>query len=109
MRRMTKEDLMGYVKGMYLTVGMLKEFIEKHNLPDNAIVVTQRVSDAYFEGGHDISGMRSADGILPEGSRSSEWGVYCKDTHEGEEQYYPLWCCVKYKDEDDVLFLDVHY
>ena len=108
MKRMTKEELMGYVPGMHLTVGDLKAFIEKHDLPDDAIVVTQRVYDAYFEGGHDISGMRSAEGILPKGSRSSEWGVYCKDTEEGEEQYYPLWCCVKYSKETDILFLDVH-
>jgi len=24
-------------------------------------------------------------------------------------QYIPAWCCVKYNDEDDILFIDIHY
>ena len=85
MNELTKEDLIRFRDNNHLTVGDLKRMIEKHNLPDNAIVLVERVEDKYFEGGCDISGMSSANGILPEGSRSSEWGVYLVD---GENHYY---------------------
>ena len=28
---------------------------------------------------------------------------------ESMDQYTPAWCPVKYNDEDDVLFIDLHY
>ena len=84
MKELTKEDLISFRDHNHLTVGDLKCMIEKYNLPDDAIVLVERVEDKYFEGGCDISGMSSANGILPEGSRSSEWGVYLVD---GENFY----------------------
>lgn len=33
----------------FLTVGGLKKFLNKHNLPDTAKVVVQRVEDVYYE------------------------------------------------------------
>lgn len=98
-KEITKEELDGYEH--YLTVGKLKEFISKNNLPDNAKVLIQRVEDVYFE--------------------KHNWGVYLKEgdsvfkDDNGDidksslEQYHPAWCCAKYKDEADVLFLDLHY
>ena len=112
MKELTKRELKGFKENYYLTVGQIKEFIEKHNIPDDALVLTQRVEDEYFEGGIDISGMRGADsetGIWPEGSRSGEWGVYLKESDQGEQQYSPAWCCVKYRDEEDLLFINLHY
>ena len=100
-----------YVGHGYLTVGGIKNFIEKHQLPDDAPVVAQRVEDCYFEG-VDISGMRGADiggGIYPEGSRAEGWKIYSKKSDIGETEYIPVWCCVKYRDEDNVLFLNLHY
>jgi len=100
LKEITKEQLTnGY--DQYLTVGGLKEFLNKHNLPVSAKVVVQRIEDVYYE--------------------KHNWGVYLK---EGEhtfkddngnivkssmEQYHPAWCCVKYNDEDNVLFIDLHY
>lgn len=83
MRELTKEELLKYRKGGYLTVGKLKEIIAKYDYPDDAIIVVERVEDKYYEGGVDISGcggcLESPDGIYPPGSRSGEWGVYLKD------------------------------
>ena len=85
----------------YLTVGDLKKFLNKHNLPESAKVLVQRVEDVYYE--------------------KHSWGVYLKKgmhtfkDDEGNivkssmETYHPAWCCVKYNDEDDVLFIDLHY
>ena len=42
------EDLSGYKD--YLTVGKLRKFLEEHSeLPDDALVLTQRVEDKYYE------------------------------------------------------------
>lgn len=67
----------------FLTVGRLKKFIEEHNLTDDAKVLIQRVEDVYLkeEGEH-----------LP--------GVF--------SQYRPAWSAVKYKDEQNILFIDLH-
>ena len=99
-KEITKEELINRYQ-YYLTVSRLKEFLNEHNLPDNAKVVIQRVQDVYYE--------------------KHNWGVYLKEgehtfkdeegniVKESLEQYHPAWCCVKYKDEDDVLFIDLHY
>lgn len=85
----------------HLTVGDLKKFLNKHNLPDNAVVLIQRVEDIYYE--------------------KHQWGVYLKEGEytikdtEGKiekdslTQYTPAWCCVNYKDENELLFIDLHY
>jgi hypothetical protein len=75
MNTFTKEDLL---KTTHLTVGRLKEFIEKNNVPDDAIVMIERVEDAYYEG-FDISGMMGVDGIYPPGSKAEGWRVYLKE------------------------------
>lgn len=73
----------------HLNVGDLKKFIEQNNLPDDAKVLVQRVEDFYYE--------------------QNNWGVYLKDSSEGVQQYHPVFSCVKYEDEDDILMLDLHY
>lgn len=84
LKEITKEELINSYDH-YLTVGRLKEFLNKHNLPDTAKVVVQRVEDVYYE--------------------KHNWGVYLKEM----EQYHPAWCCVKSSGEDDVLFINLHY
>ena len=122
----TKEELKSkYLHG--LRVKDLLEFIKEHNLPEDARVMIQRVEDTYFENNH--------WGVyLKEGEESyycREWNKNIKnkewieehpdikqenlkeftenDIRESMEQYHPAWCCVKYKDEDDLLFIDLHY
>lgn len=86
--KMPKEELVnGYQH--FLTVGKLKEFLAEHDLPDNAKVVIERIEDAYYE--------------------NNNWSVYEKDTDMGKAQYTPAWCAVRYQDDKDLLFIDLHY
>ena len=99
-KEITKEHLLDGYK-QYLTVGELKEFLYKNNIPNDSKVLIQRVEDIYYE--------------------KHGWGTYFKegehtfvDNHgdtvkESLEQYHPAWSCVKYKDDTDVLFIDLHY
>jgi predicted DNA-binding protein (MmcQ/YjbR family) len=147
MNKLTKEQLKSYTG---LRVKDLKKFIEKNNVPDDALVLIERVEDKYYEE-IDISGINSVNGVLPENSKTNGWGVYLKeaesyydsllhnkriregyyfnkeefpDLKEGsgffnelseeelektKTQYHPAWSCVKYIDEDDLLFINLHY
>lgn len=88
-KHITKEELKGKYKD-FLTVGDLKKFLEKNNLPDDAPVLAQRVEDRYFE--------------------KCDWSVYPKnDEHEGISEYHPVWGGVFYREDADILFLDMHY
>jgi hypothetical protein len=90
LRNLSQKELKSYTDQGYLTVGNLKQFITKNNLSDEAPVLTQRVHDFYFE--------------------NNNWGVYPKvqDNEDYPEEYIPIWCPVKYPDEEG-LFLDCHY
>lgn len=101
----TKEEVLNGAPG--LTVGELLKFIKEHDIPDNAPVLVQRVEDMYYEG-VDISGMRGSEGILPLGTKSAGWRVYPK-MQEWEAQYTPAWCCAYYKEDKEILFIDLHY
>ena len=97
-----KEELIepeGFIH--YLTVGELKKFLEETNLPDNSPVLIQRVEDFYYE--------------------KWGWGVYMKENEnsfsnekgeivkESLTQYHPAFSCAFYKDEDNILFINLHY
>ena len=56
---LTKDELLSYRNSHYLTVGRLLEFIKDNNIPEDAIVVSQRIEDIYFQTHH--------------------WGVYTKE------------------------------
>lgn len=104
---MTKERLKEHTtKYHYITVGELKKFIEKHNIPDDAPVVVQRVEDFYFE-------ENNWDVYLKDGEETHQLKIENNSTYEEIEgsmaQYIPIWCCVRYKDDSDVLFLTPHY
>lgn len=88
-RKIKKEDLSDYKH--YLTVGDLRAFLEFNDLPDSAHVMIQRVEDMYYE--------------------QHGWAVYeKKDLYPGDySQYHPAWCCARYKDDTDLLFIDLHY
>jgi len=101
LREITRNELINTSYSYRLTVGKLKEFLNTCNLPDNAPVLIQRVEDVYYD--------------------DNNWGVYFKEneyteyTEAGEvlkdtlAQYHPAHSCVKYKDEGDILFIDLHY
>lgn len=129
LRELSKEELKKYADGHYLTVGRLKEFLNEHRLPDDAIVVVQRVEDVYYEKHHWGSYLKRGEHTF----NAEQWN---KDIESGKfldkeqypkmkeenlipytedeikktmEQYHPVWCCVRYEDDKDILFLDLHY
>ena len=97
MKKLSKEEIQNYEHT--LTVGKLKEFIEEYNLPDDAKVLIQRVEDKYYESGWGVHLKAGYDAYKNDG------GEYVE---ESLDQYHPAWSCVKYED-DDLLFIDLHY
>lgn len=85
----------------YVTVGRLKQHIVMFNIPDTAKIMIERVEDRYYN--------------------HNNWGVYFKrGDHTIKDQYgniipstltqyTPAWSCVKYSDDNDLLFIDLHY
>ena len=126
----TKEELntSGWLKTA-LTVGKLKAFLNENNLPDDALVMVQRIEDKYFE--------NNKWGVyLKHGEHSNRLSEHNKDIENGKyldksnfpditpehlvpftqeqikdamEQYHPAFSCVKYHDEENLLFIDSHY
>jgi hypothetical protein len=74
----------------YLTVGKLKEYLEDY--PDDALVVSQRVEDVYYEK-HGWETLKRPNPIY--------------EGHENE--YTAVWSPVLYKEDKDVFYLDLHY
>lgn len=98
-----------------LTVGDLLDFIEKHNLSRDAVVLTQRIEDQYFDG-CDISGCGGytnpdgSYGTYPEGSKATGWPVEtfpCLDIEGSTTQYFQAWCCVNRDSKN--LYIENHY
>ena len=125
-----KEDLLKYKKNGYLTVGGLLEFIKENEIPNDAIVVTQRIEDIYYEQhgwkvykkeGEHSHYMKTFNRKVDEGfyddkeqypdiTEEDKKKFTEEDIEASMEQYHPVWCPVLYKDDkDDILFLDLHY
>ena len=104
-RDLTKEEIM---QGHNMNVGQLKKFLAECRLPDDAKILVQRVEDVYFN--------------------ENNWGVYRKEGEEtawlkklknipvteetiksSMEQYHPAWWAGTYKDDNDFLYIDLHY
>jgi len=130
----TKEEILEYpTKYMYCTVGDLKKHIEKHNIPDDAPVVVQRVEDVYYDkhgwktylkkGEHYWNTVHFNENMAEEilrRERGEEPHYSMEDPskfinsdpdflEQMMEQYSPVWCAVYYKDDENILFLDLHY
>ena len=127
-RILSKEDLLGYNHN--LTVGDLKKFIEEQGIPDDAKVMIQRVEDKYFENNdwgvylkegywyHTASelnenmkaeALRRELGMEPEYSITNPLSQVVEIDDTLKEQYHPAWGCVRYGDDTDLLFIDLHY
>jgi hypothetical protein len=125
----SRDELIGGYKH-HLTVGDLKEFLEKNNLPDDAKVMIQRVEDVYFEKNnwgvylkegywyHSIKEMnenmlaeakRIEEGLEPEYDMEDPLSKVIDLDDELKDQYHPAWSCVRYNDDQDLLFIDLHY
>lgn len=121
----------------YCTVGDLKKFLEKHNLPDDAKILLQRVEDKYFEASKIHPQSSAWESIKKEGlfyyqaverNKKIESGEFndkeqyplldeekIKEIYMSEEelellkeQFVVAWCPVKY-DNDDNLYFHAHY
>lgn len=123
----TKEGLKKYTH--HLTVGLLLEFIKKYNVPEDALILTQRIEDFYFENNHwdvylkegyQCHSMREFNNKIDSGlfddseqypgmteDLKKKWSD--DDIKSAMEQYHPVWSPVYYKDDKDILFLDIHY
>ncbi len=125
----TKEELIHLCQSHSLTVGDLKKFLAENDLPDNAPVVIQRIEDVYYEK-HGWGVYKKEDEHTEFSRRHNEKiknGTYLdkvkypnitewhltphteEQIREGMAQYHPAWSCVRYKDDTDILFIDLHY
>ena len=127
-KELTKEEIVDKYKS-YLTVGDLKKHLEKYNIPDDAKVLVQRVEDIYYENNNWSSYYK----IGEQARHALQWnediksGKYLnkekypsmkeenlipnteKEIKENMDQYHPVWSCVRYQNDHDLLFLDLHY
>lgn len=100
-----------------MTVGWLKKFIEENNIPDESLILVERVTDSYYQKGKgwwENSVFKENDMYLD----MKEYKETCYNMQEvnmtDEElesfktQYHSIWCPVKYKDDNN-LYLDLHY
>jgi hypothetical protein len=104
-KKITKEKIKQQEWGN-LTVGELKKFIEKHNVGDDVIIMIERVHDVYYE-------KHGWDVYLKPPWFFREEEVKDKTDEERDgymNQYHPAFGCTQYKDdEEDFLFIDLHY
>lgn len=116
-REMSREDL--FKLSDFLTVGKFKKFIDKFNVPDSAPVVIERIYDKYYTTHGWSALLKDSEHTLffRDRNREIESGED-KDTHFymseqslklTQHQYHPAFCCVHYKDDSDILFIDLHY
>jgi hypothetical protein len=101
MQELLNSDLDKYIRAGFMTVADLQSFIAKHNIPATSPVLIQRVEDVYYE--------------------KNNWRVYRKVgehtfkdkdgsiNEDSLEQYTPAWSCVHYNDDQNILFIDLHY
>lgn len=116
---MDKKELQSYREVHYLTWGQLKAFAEKNKIPDDAIVVTERVEDKYYDffgwsvycKENDCSKKAARHNYLVEtGKWKGKGQIFtAAELLSFKTQYHPVWSPVYYKEDPEILFLDLHY
>jgi hypothetical protein len=109
------------------SIGELKTFINKHNLPDDGNILIQRVEDFYYDMNHwgvvlkegeAYNYAKTINAQLENGDfeNKEEWPKHPGFEHMSEEnlkslmeQYHPAWCPVKYNEDNKNLYIDLHY
>jgi hypothetical protein len=119
MNEMDKKRLLSFRKQNFLTWGKLKELAAKHNVPDDALIVAERVEDYYFDKGdwevyckdNEMSlDAEKYNKKIKRKKRKDEDDLYTeKDIQDLKSQYHPIWSPVFYQEDPEVLFLDLHY
>ena len=100
----------------HCTIGDLKKFIEKNNLPDDSKVVVQRIEDFYFKEHHWKTINKENESfhnglLLNENIESGELNapeLSLEDLEDLKTKYIVVWCPVKYENDNN-LYLDCHY
>jgi len=112
-----------------LTIGDLKKFISNKNFSDDTIVVVQRVEDLYYNN----HGWKTYRKYGESANNLMQWnedvlsGKY-KDKRKypnvdpedltivpqdeidfARDQYTAAHCCVYYKEDPEILFINLHY
>lgn len=128
MGTMTREEL--FKRNHHFTVKDLKKFLaDNPELSDDAVIVVERVEDVYFEkhgwstyqvkGYHwhhhnkwneDIDSGKYLDkDQYP--NMKEEHLIKCteEDLERSKDQYAPIWCLSKFKDDHEILFINMHY
>ena len=127
-KELTLESLKSYTEDShYMTVGQLKDFINRNNIPDDSPVLIERVEDSYYDkdNGWEVYYKRGFQSELTirEINRHNECvdNDACPQITERipelteEElkyfanQYHPAFSCVLYTNETDKLFINLHY
>ena len=117
-KKISKEELLKYKD--HLTVGKLKDFIKKNELKNDSIVVIERVQDVYYEehswdvypkdGEITMDILRINEQIKSGELKHESLKIASEDEiNESMVQYHPAWSCARYKDDKDILFIDLHY
>lgn len=122
---LTQETLKKYKD--HLTIKKLKEMIQ--DLPDDGLVLVQRIEDFYFENNNwgvilkegesyhyskkwndDLDSGKYDDRNKYPNAKTEDFKSYTPEELElTKDQYHPAWCVVKYKDDPNNLYLDLHY
>lgn len=116
---LSKEDV---IEKHRFTVGQLLDFIERNNIPEDAPILVQRIEDHYYDNNHWGVYLKKGEGYHDAFSHNKqrqdlERYPYLKDSSDYTEeeieltkdQYSPIHGPVFYKDDNDILFLDLHY
>ena len=131
MRILSKEEIENRFKD-HLTIGDLKKWLDKNSdLPDDSKVLIQRVDDRYFKNnqwgvylkdGETVYNQLNFNNDMREEIERRENGeeseypaieypsnLITEITDDLREQYFPAWCCVRYSDEEKIMFIDAFY
>ena len=129
-RKLTKEDLDKYKEVGYLTVKDLREFLKNNpDLSDDNLVMVERVENIYFE--EHNWGVYKKDNHISHNAQlfneKLDRGIYddmdeyplmtseIKEKFSSEEienlqsEYLPAWGIGRHFDEDNLVFIRLHY
>lgn len=118
MKKLTKDELLEYRDSGYLTWGELKEWALKNNIPDEAIVVVERVEDFYYDKNNWsvyckenslCSNLRRINGDIAAGAIELKQPFTEEQVNDARSEYHPVWSPVYYSEDPNILFLDLHY
>lgn len=108
-KNLTKEDVLKFK--YVLTVGQLRKFIEKHNISDDAPILVQRIEDVYFDK-HNWPTYRKhtfeSTMMIDSWDNCSKVRLTDAELESYKSDYIPTNQPVYYKEDKEILFIDLH-